>query len=737
MKSPIVYDLQVQYADVVLTAYLPLQKILNVFYNTFAVVDNRQLNFKLKDEFSEIDKIMFWNYTRPVIGKKPFEQLRDVLLSKNAQVFSWNAESEKALKQADELCSPYNLRQIGLNRTKDFINVERLNEKATTVDRNRRRTYPTLETQSAYAGLSIPKLPNLTLRKNSKALDSQSVTELIFYSTNRTINTARLLQTPLYKNVIATKQDVIKTYHLNAKIDDTDSTISSLTLTKNQTINFTDNSKIKFELEMNGKKINLLERLYQEKIIPRSVYQFYKKIDGATFENYKSRLGKQTKLYVPYYDREFKPVNSYATFSLGGNHGSYATQPLEIPFDSNESKISPSNKVQQFFNAYSIDIENCYPSMNVKLRIFENEQTHDYADMLKENLRIKHSLPVHKNEWTKEDYQNARKRKKLKSILNTATGAADRSDQYGMLHLNNKTMSMRIMVNLIIYELGTTFVRKLNAKIISTNTDGIKIAFDNQISLKEVQKIADQFDKKYGLKFSVKQIDRILVKDTNNEIEWHHEHGKDIIDVINGKLGKGYNGKVRLDGNLDHPIIVDMAVTEYLSTHRETNYNDAKRWIENYLTQKIQDDKNFNGMQWALFVKPTNSMSYIWENQHLDTTYRFFFSKNGKKIQAFNRNGKNTKIRSWTSDKVDSINIKYEINKIQKQIDIEPYLQWTLSVLKQWLLNDNDVCLDLNLSSSSSLKKKSKKQTETQKKLKAKSKNSVLGKYLQKQKGNV
>lgn len=735
MKSPIIYDLQVQYADVVLTVYLPLQKILNVFYNTFSVVDNRQLNFKLKDEFPEIDKIMFWNYTRPVIGEKPFEQLRDVILSENAQVFSWNAENEKALKQADELCSPYNLRQVGLNRTQDFISVERLNEKATTVDRNRKRAYPTLETQSAYAGLSIPQAPNLTFRKNSKALDSQSVVELIFYSTNRTINTARLLQTPLYKSIVETKQDVIKSYHLNAKIDDTDSTISSLTLTKNQTIDFTDSTKIEFKLEVNGKKIDLLEHLYRERIIPRSVYQFYKKIDGTTFKNYKMHLGKQTKLYVPYYDQELKPVNSYATFSLGGNHGSYAAQPLETVFDSEESKVSPSNKVQQFFNAYSIDIENCYPSMNVKLKIFENEQTHDYADMLKENLRIKHSLPSHKSEWAKNDYQNARKRKKLKSILNTATGAADRNDQYGMLHLNNKTMSMRIMVNLIIYELGTAFVRNLDAKIISTNTDGIKIAFDNQTSLEEVQKIANQFNKKYGLNFSVKKIDRILVKDTNNEIEWHHENDKDVIDTINGKLGKGYNGKIRLDGNLDHPIIVDMAVTEYLSAHRETSYNDAKKWIKKYLQQKTQDDKNFSGMQWALFVKPTSSMNYVWDSQRLDTTWRFFFSKNGKKLQAFNRNGKATKIRSWTSDKVDPINIKHEINKIQKEIDITPYLQWALSVLKQWLLDDNELSLDLN--PSLTIEKKPKKQAETQKELKVKSQNSILGRYLQKQKGHV
>lgn len=178
-----------------------------------------------------------------------------------------------------------------------------------------------------------------------------------------------------------------------------------------------------------------------------------------------------------------------------------------------------------------------------------------------------------------------------------------------------------------------------------------------------------------------------------------------------------------------------MAVTEYLSAHRKTSYNDAKKWIKKYLQQKTQDDKNFNGMQWALFVKPTSSMNYVWDGQHLDTTWRFFFSKNGKKLQAFNRNGKATKIRSWTSDKVDAINIKHEINKIQKEIDIIPYLQWALSVLKQWLLDDDELSLDLN--SDLAFKKKPEKQIKTQKELKVKSENSILGKYLQKQKGTV
>lgn len=719
MKTPIIYDLQVEYADVVLTVYLPNKKLLNVFYNAFAVIDNRQLNYDLKDAFPEVNKIFFWDYKRPVIGETPFEQLRDVILAPNAQVFSWDASSEEQIKQADKLCSPYQLRHTKKTIAKTFINVNKLNEKAATVGVNHKRQYPLLETQSAYAGLSIPIYPILK-HDRSNALVPKSLTDLIFYSVNRTINTTRLLQTPLYRSVIETKQDVINSYNLKAKIDDTDSTISSLTLTKNKTVSFIDAPSIEYLLEVNGHTINLLSQLYEEKVIPKSVFNFYKKIEGCTFKNYRSRLGKRTKIYVPYYDKNLNPVNSYATFSLGGNHGSYAKEKLDVPFDYEESNVSPTNQTQQFFNAFSIDVENCYPSMNVKLKIFENSETHDYKNMLDENLKIKHSLPTHKNDWSDKDYQNARKRKKLKSILNTATGAADRNDKYGILHLNNKTMTMRILVNLIIYELGTKFVRELNAKIISTNTDGIKIAFDKKMRLDEVQSIAKKFTKKYGLHFSVKQIDRILVKDTNNEIEWHNSNDQDIVDVINGKLGKGYDGKIKLDGNLDHPIIIDMAVVSYLSSHRNLELNDARNWINNYLIQKTKDKKHFDGMQWALFIKPSASTKYVWNKKEINCTYRFFFSKQGQSLTAFNKNGRKTKIRSWPDDKVDEINVHFKVNKIAKSINISPYLEWALKVLNQWRLNDHhqlDLC---------EIKSK-----QSQEKFKVKSKNSVLGKYLQ------
>ena len=224
MKTPIIYDLQVEYADVVLTVYLPNKKLLNVFYNAFAVIDNRQLNYDLKDAFPEVNKIFFWDYKRPVIGKTPFEQLRDVILAPNAQVFSWDASSEEQIKQANKLCSPYQLRHTKKTIAKTFINVSKLNEKAATVGVNHKRQYPLLETQSAYAGLSIPIRPILK-HDRSNALVPQSLTDLIFYSVNRTINTARLLQTPLYRSVVETKQDVIDSYNLKAKIDDTDSTI--------------------------------------------------------------------------------------------------------------------------------------------------------------------------------------------------------------------------------------------------------------------------------------------------------------------------------------------------------------------------------------------------------------------------------------------------------------------------------------------------------------------------------
>ena len=737
MTTKIAYDLQVKYADTIWTAYSISKHILWVFYNTFNVADKKRLNFKIKDAFPEINRVVFCNYERPTIGETPFEILRNGIVNSKTMLFSWDATDGTLITKADRLCSPYTLRHTKRGNLENFISLSKINEKAATINQ-RKRNYASLETISAYAGLSIPTKPSLKY-DSGKALVSKSVEDLIFYSANRTINTARILQTPFYQSTIETKADVIQSYNVKARLDDTDATLSSLVLTKNKTVSFQDQPTIDFQLSVDHHEINLLEHLRKNKIIPKAIYNFYSALQGTKYHNYKKVVHKN-KVYIPYYDSNLQPVNSYATFSLGGNHGSYATDILDVPFNSEESTAIPKNQVQQFFNAYSIDIENCYPSMNVKLKVFENDQSHDYADMLQENLKIKHSLPNHKSEWSEEDFKNARKRQKLKRILNTATGAADRNDHNSILHLNNKTMSMRLMVNLIIYELGTTYVRQLGAKVISTNTDGIKIAFDSPVESSKVNEIAQQFNQRYQLQFSVKQIDRILVKDTNNEIEWRTVDHHDIVENINGRLGKGYRGKVNLDGNLDHPLIVDMAVVKYLSQHKNLKMTDARQWINDYLQSKVKDEKTFDGMQWALFIKPTAATSYQWNHQILTQANRFFFSVNGTPLHAFNQNGKEVKVRNWTSQQVESINIRYQINQIAKSIDLTPYLEWSLKILQQWQLSSSELTLTDTVEKTSVSKPKKAikkhepiKENTTNQEIHLKSKNSLLGQYLLKE----
>lgn len=720
----VTYDLQKEYADSTLTFFIPNKKILGIFYNTFNVIDETKLNYRIKNAFKEIEKILFFNLKGSIINQKyPFEKVRDFLMDKQVNVFGWDVDNDESIIiNSDHLGSPYDWNHAPRKKAKKLLNAQMLNEKSATFVNNHKQ-YASLELQSAYAGLTIPIKPEMKT-DSSNALLKQSIENWIFYSTNRTINIYRLLQTPFYTSVMNTKNDVINDYHVKAKIDDPNSRISSLVLTQNQTIDFKDSNGISYELNLNGKKVNLLEKLQQEKVIPKVVFNFYKSIEGYTFKNYQKHiLQGKNKIYVPYYDKNFVPTNSYATFSLGGNHGSFATNAINVPFNKEVFVNKPDNQVQNSTNAFSIDIDQCYPSMNVKLKIFENEQTHTYAELLHESLTIKNNLPKNKEQWNEEDKQKNRQRKNMKNILNTATGVADQKNKNSLLHLNNKTMSMRIMVNLIIYELGTAFVRKMNANVISTNTDGIKISFNKEVDFNEVSTIAQEFSNKYGMNFRVKKLDRILVKDTSNEIEWKNG----LITNINGKLSKGYNGKIRLDGNMDHPAIVDMAAVEYLSQHDDLSINnDMTKWITQYL-EKQKAKENFDGMQWALFIKPTANINYIFKDKKIEQASRFFFSNDGYSLQAFDKNGKPTKIRLWPSNIVETINFKYEIEKIADKINIQPYLQWTLNVLKQWINNES---LQLNLSQINLKENQETKKTQKTKKLKTKSDNSLLSKIL-------
>lgn len=724
------YDMNSQFADVIVTVYLPSNNTLGIFLNTMMPIKHDRITHRLKDSFPEIKQVQFLELQRPVLNQQyPFERLQKVLFDKDVQVISWDASSESKLRIKNKLGSPYFMNHTSSKKT-NFISLQLLNEKA-AVKVGNKRIPSDLETQSALAGYSIPQYPHISF-DNSKALTKDSIEKLIFYVAHRTINTFRLFNTEYYQNIYQTKLNLINDFKVNAKVDDTDATICGMLLTNNKKVKYSDSNQFSFEIDRNGKRINLLDQLHNEKVIPDLVYSFYKKIENANYKTYKSILGKRRNVKVPYYDDKLNPTDSYAVFSFGGNHGSITGTPFNIPFNNQEPKdIVPDKKTVIYTNAFSIDADNCYPSMNLKLGVFNSKaRTNSYDEIVKENIALKHALPSNKEEWTEKDKQNSQRRLELKKITNTATGAANMGYAHALLPLNNKTMSMRILVNLIIYELGTAFVRKLNAKVINTNTDGIKIAFDTTSpSIDEIKKIAHNFDEKYGLHFEVKKIDRILLKDTNNFIEWQLQDDHYKVTNVVGKLSKGYQGNIPLSGNIDHPIIVDEAVVAFFTENGLSDMSNAKNWITNFLKRKL---KKFKGKEWEVIAKPTSSYQYYYNDAILTTTNRIFFSKDGNEMTRISiRTKRKSKVPGWPTNLVEIINKRSDLTSFAKNIDLNSYIDWCLNILRLWV-NSSSEQLSL-LSGSNQVKYNHQPAKSSTKKLKpitVKHKNSRLSKLL-------
>lgn len=717
-------DFNLEHADVIATAYIPEEKTLGIFINSFSFINQGEMFIKLRNAFPEIKKVQFLELRHAILNDYyPFERFQRVLFDKNTQVISWNASFETLLKIKDKLGSPYFMKHTKPKK-ENFISLQTLNEKAATKV-NGKRVPTDLEFQSALAGYSIPQAPSIKFHKN-RTMTLQSVNDLVFYLTHRTINTYRLFNTSFYQNIYQTKLNIIDNFNVQAHVDDTDAKICGMLLTDNQKIKFIDSNQFSFEIELNGKTVNLLEKLYQDKIIPNAVYQFYKKIEHANVKTYRKILNGKYNVKVPYYDKNLKPTKSYAVFSFGGNHGSLSSVPLDVPFEKEQVDVVPNKQLAEYTCAYSIDADNCYPSMNLKLGVFNDPTGKNYyQQIVKENIELKHSLPHDKSKWTKDDYQKSQRRLELKKISNTATGAADMNFDNSLLPLNNKTTSMRMLVNLIIYDLGTQFVRKLGANVISTNTDGIKIAFDGKAPEKsEIFKIAKEMDQKYGLHFEVKRIDRILVKDTNNLIEWSKNEDGLNVQNVTGKLSKGYQGNIPLDGNIDHPAIVDETVVAYLT---EQPNETEQKWFTSYLKKKLKD---FKGKEWMLVIRPTDNYQYCLNDQPLISANRVFLSVEGQTLHRIkNKTGVETKIPQWPSNTVKVINHLADLQDFAEDINIDAYVAWCLQILSKWT-NKNVKQLSL-LSKDNQVKYKQQEKVKVpKKKVVAKVKNSRLSQLL-------
>lgn len=700
------------------------------------------------------------------------------------------------------------------------IDVALLNEKSGDSE-DKVRTPASLKTVSAYAQLNIidnavtrldfsnwsvekwALLPNdlKELVEPNGALSSKGLVELLIYNPQDVINTALLAEEPEYVSTFETKKALLEKFKVNengnvASPSDTSARISSLILSKNGTIKFKDKKAVDFMFPLpDGTYIDLLEKLNNEKVIPHDVYVFYSNIRGRDmstkkglidfakandeyfnvkvkeryqgneqfayikpakpFDHPKSRTC--STLTVPYYDKDFKPISSYNTFSLGGSHGATSKNSVDYPFvfsamfkfRINKEKRDKSltgrkvlvydksiEKVTTDNSAWGIDFESFYPTFLVKLGVYVAPDGSDVYDEIRTSrLKIKNSLPENVVDWTLDDEKKNREQKDSKLIINSATGASNTRKPHALLKLDNKIVSMRAMGNLLIYAVGTEFVRKLDASVVSTNTDGIEITFDNlpsseKPSKDEIQALANKITKEYGFVLKPERLDRFVAKDSNNRLEWHGS----TINKVAGKLGKGFftndrqgNPKphrVKLDSKLDHPIITDLAVIDFINSHKhfldpnlkvfepttrkgqidESTYNQTVlEWFEKWLQNKASTA--FEPVDWLLFSKSNKKRKFFLDGKVTQDNNRYIYSsKLESKTITSTLNGKPAKITGWTFKKVVLLNRISDLKELKaNDLEIKPYAKWCYKTLLTWL-NSEQTSIPKSQSAKNTLK---------------------------------
>lgn len=692
--------------DLVLTFYSTATKNIGVFYNSFNCLDDHQIRFWIKDAFQDVNRVLLFdgNTLTKNINYRTIKSLKTITdqerpgwyLSqalKNADyLISWHADYDRTVvEQFRDLGSPYYVNQAlqqmhGFADNGRWIDLSRANEKAAVVQ-GRKRISQSFKQQCAYAGLTLFDEPKPVF-DDEGALTKESLIEWLKYSAECTINQARLFESDTYQSELSAKASAVKHFDVGLPITSTSANISSCVLTDNGEHPLHDADSISLQIDMNGQPVNLLRYLFDQQIIPQPVYEFYHAVEGQSvsthkdFASAKKQLPYQvSSLTVPYYDEYYHATDSYAVMSFGGAHGTLASMPLNGSFNDNgESAYRLGETVEKTVvdvkHVFSVDADSFYPTLAVKLGIFGER----YAEMLKNRLKIKHQLPDDKTTWN--DEHNALYQQSLASklILNSATGAANMHNSRSMLPLDNKVTSLRILGNLIIYELGTAFARQMHAKIISTNTDGIKIAFDHlgdAPTIDEISSLAESLGQKYGLHYEVKQLDRVMVKDSNNLLEWMHGQ---LVNVT-GKLGKGYEGSMPLAGTMDHPPIVDMACTAYLSQQPD---GDPGAWLEQWLNERLE--KQFVPMQWCIVARNTESRKLTLNDQSVNDAIRVWLKDDGQMLNAVGKNGTPRKLPAWPSNLVEPI---VNVNRaVKNRPSVKPYVQWSLNSLKPWLKAD-------------------------------------------------
>lgn len=651
-------------------------KRLYITPSSFNKLDFNKLSIKYRNLYPQIDTVRFIYDERPLFPNQTtfFKRFQlQVFNPKLSDYYSigWNLDDILPKLSAKNSLGNTLAYNTAKGNVKDIytrfwkvVDISKLNPKNDN-----------FELQALYKKHFLIKKPKYFERG-----ELEDTEKLIDYVVRRVLAIRDIFLDQVYQNAFNSHAELVEHFALQSitNIGDTSANIATEIITNQNELQMQDSPSISFNY--------LNKDLLTEVNLPKPVFNFYNTLQGKSIK-------RSADLKNFYKETESKTINvllnndpnqATQTFSLGGAHGYII-----------------NNGTQQFENVYAIDASSMYPTLARNLNIYGEV----YNEILDKRLEIKNSLPADKTSWDESDYANYNLAKSYKDILNPPTGKSNMLNPKAKLPLDNKIISMRVIGNILIYELAMQCINDLNAQVLFINTDGIKIKTDaGDDTIKEL--IAN-FEEEYQLSFEIEKLSRLIIKDSNNILEWQN----DALINVTGKIGKGYQGKIPLDGNLDHPIIVDQAITSYFNTYldwQEKTPSFAKEYFKKFLIKKAV---NNNSLDWVLFLNNTEKMTYYLNDRPIARPAMCMFTDEGYKATCKNQDGKEKKITNWTSDTVTVMTPRKK-----PAPNTDAYLDWCIKTFKQWYTPKASTQLNLNDEPTPT---KLEKKQETKSKIKA------------------
>src|SRR5699024_3512266 len=440
---------------------------------------------------------------------------------------------------------------------------------------------------------------------------------------------------------------------------------------------------------------NLLDYIEKNEVnVSPRVIKFYRHFEGKNTQDKddnfmiinSSPTGKST-INIPYVDSERKCISCYNTASIGGSHGeviddSYGHE-LDSKYDQQwfadfETKsMKKSVTTVDLKNVIHVDFSSYYPTLNILLGVYKNKFEDNYSEVRKKRYALKDMLTpkLKHNEQDKYDEIN-RRQNALKLVLNSATGASNQHKEHADLPLDNATLSMRIMGNLLAYVVGQRFANA-GGLVISTNTDGLYIA---NMTIEKATEITDDFYEIYGLTLEPELVDRMINKNANERIEMvkNPETNELEIDGVGGSLSRSLGDEIDLSSKINYPRVSGKAVLNYIADndmwlHESIDYQRLKDYIKAQLN-------DFNPIDWTITLKGNNRRHFYTIEDDIDftlskdedscfgevkynalqNTNRVVLTNNRNHIVQYFEN-KKEKISCLTSNKVQILNWQKEL----------------------------------------------------------------------------